>query len=128
MSYRVAVKKQVMDFAGCLAPEPRRALRKGILGLEQERGDIKALTDDLTGWYRLRIGRYRVVFRFGSRSAPVSGAGVGVPPTPQKPSARRQGQPAGRRRSPEDFSPARSQPSRSKLRGIGPSADAPRRV
>jgi antitoxin component HigA of HigAB toxin-antitoxin module len=25
-------------------PEPRRALRKGILGLEQERGDIKALT------------------------------------------------------------------------------------
>ncbi len=64
MSYRVTVKKQVMDFAGCLAPEPRRALRKGILGLEKERGDIKALTDDLTGWYRLRIGRHRVVFRY----------------------------------------------------------------
>ena len=64
MNYRVTVKKQVMDFAASLAPEPRRALRKGILGLAQEQGDIKALTDELAGWSRLRVGRYRVVFRF----------------------------------------------------------------
>jgi mRNA interferase RelE/StbE len=64
VNYRVTVKKQVMDFAAGLAPEPRRALKKGILGLAQEQGDIKALTDELAGWSRLRVGRYRVVFRF----------------------------------------------------------------
>jgi mRNA interferase RelE/StbE len=64
VNYRVTVKKQVMDFAASLAPEPRRALKKGILGLAQEQGDIKALTDELAGWSRLRVGRHRVVFRF----------------------------------------------------------------
>jgi mRNA interferase RelE/StbE len=64
VNYRVTVKKQVMDFAASLAPEPRRALRKGILGLAQEQDDIKALTDELAGWSRLRIGRHRVIFRY----------------------------------------------------------------
>jgi mRNA interferase RelE/StbE len=64
VNYHVTVKKQVMDFAAGLAPEPRRALKKGILGLAKEQGDIKALTDELAGWTRLRVGRHRIIFRY----------------------------------------------------------------
>jgi mRNA interferase RelE/StbE len=31
-------------------------------------GDVKALTGDWRGYYRLRIGPYRVIFRLGSES------------------------------------------------------------
>ena len=27
---------------------------------------MKALTDDLAGWYRLRVGQHRVIFRYRS--------------------------------------------------------------
>ena len=44
--------------------EHRRALKRAILGLAQERGDIKALGDELAGYYRLKVARYRVIFRY----------------------------------------------------------------
>jgi mRNA interferase RelE/StbE len=31
-------------------------------------GDVKALTGDWRGYYRLRIGQYRVIFRLGPES------------------------------------------------------------
>ena len=31
-------------------------------GLERERGDLKALEDELAGFWRLRVGAYRVIF------------------------------------------------------------------
>ena len=66
MSYRVLVEARVWAYASRLAPEPRRELKRAILGLAQGRGDLKALTDDLAGWYRLRVGQHRVVFRYRS--------------------------------------------------------------
>lgn len=42
----------------------RRELKRAILQLANERGDIRALGDDLSGYYRLKVGRYRVVFRY----------------------------------------------------------------
>jgi mRNA interferase RelE/StbE len=32
--------------------------------LEQERGDIRPLEQALTGYYRLRIGKFRLIFRY----------------------------------------------------------------
>ena len=66
MSYRVLVEVRVWEFASRLAPEPRRELKRTILGLAQGRGDLKALTDDLAGWYRLRVGQHRMIFRYRS--------------------------------------------------------------
>ena len=64
MKYKVVVHQQVMDFAGTLGMEQRRDFKKGILGLATERGDIKSLHDELGGYYRLRINRFRVIFRY----------------------------------------------------------------
>lgn len=60
----VRVQEEVLDYLRRLAPEPRHAIRVGIKGLAQEAGDIRALTDGLEGFYRLRVGSHRVVFEY----------------------------------------------------------------
>ncbi len=60
---RVEIAEQVVDFVRGLAPDPRRQLRLAMRGLEQDRGDIKALVGDLVGYHRLRVSDYRVIFR-----------------------------------------------------------------
>lgn len=60
---KVELATQVVEFVRGLPPDPKRLLRLVLHALEEERGDIKALTDELTGYYRLRVGRYRVIFR-----------------------------------------------------------------
>jgi len=37
-------------------------MRRGLIGLENEEGDIKALGEDLEGHYRLRVNNYRIIF------------------------------------------------------------------
>jgi mRNA interferase RelE/StbE len=39
-------------------------MRDALRGLEQGKGDIRSLERDLTGFCRLRVGRYRVVFHY----------------------------------------------------------------
>ena len=55
---------EVAEFVRSLAPKPRRRLREGLRGLEEEMGDLKHLEADLTGYVRLRVGSYRVIIRF----------------------------------------------------------------
>lgn len=64
MNFKVQVREQVWDFAQTLGLENRRALKRAIVALSTERGDIRALTDELSGFYRLRVGRFRVIFRY----------------------------------------------------------------
>ncbi len=64
MKTKVEISDQVMDFVRSLAPEPRRSLRLGLRGLEEDSGDIKQLEGDLAGWCRLRVKSYRVIFRY----------------------------------------------------------------
>jgi len=64
MKTRVELDPQVADFLRALAPEPRQRLRAALHDLEQEKGDLLALEGDLTGYWRLRAGAYRVVVRF----------------------------------------------------------------
>lgn len=62
-----------MDFLHKLPPEPRHAVRCAIKDLARERGDIRALTDDLEGFRRSRVGHDRVIFEYemigGQRTA-----------------------------------------------------------
>ena len=64
MKTRVELDLQVADFVRSLAPDPRRRLREGLRGLEDEKGDLKQLEADLAGYARLRVGSYRVIIRF----------------------------------------------------------------
>ena len=38
-------------------------MRAALRGLEDWQGDIKALQGELDGFYRLRVGGYRIVYR-----------------------------------------------------------------
>lgn len=65
-SVRIDVSTQVADFLRGLAPHPRRLLRAALRDLGEGRGDILALEHPLDGFYRLRVGRYRVIFRYAT--------------------------------------------------------------
>ena len=69
MKFTVIVKQPVYDFVRRLAPEPRRAIKRGLETLRVGRGDRKPLEATLAGYYRLRVGRYRIVYRFISPQA-----------------------------------------------------------
>jgi mRNA interferase RelE/StbE len=60
----VHLSHQVEFFLKSLAPEPRQRVRDASRGLAQGKGDIRALEQNLTGFCRLRVGRYRVVFHY----------------------------------------------------------------
>jgi len=60
----VRVQEEVVDYLRRIAPDPRHALRVAIKALAHEKGDIKALTDDLEGFQRLRVGAHRVIFEY----------------------------------------------------------------
>lgn len=69
MSRIVRPSAQVIEFARRLAPEPRRALKHALAGLREERGEIRALEATLSGYYRLRIGRHRIIFSYATDGA-----------------------------------------------------------
>ena len=62
MKTKVRIESQVEAFVKSLAPEPRRALRQGIKSLVEHRGDTKRLEGRLSGFHRLRVGHYRVIY------------------------------------------------------------------
>jgi len=64
MKYRVQVRAEAKDFLDSLAPAPRRRLRIAIRALEIESGDRLALSERLAGYHRLRVGGYRLIFRY----------------------------------------------------------------
>ncbi len=76
----VRVREEVMEYLRKLPPGPRHALRLAIKNLAHERGDIRALTDDLEGFCRLRVGSHRVIFEYemieGRRTATCVFAGA----------------------------------------------------
>jgi len=63
----VVVSGQVVAFVRRLAPEPRRLVRRALRELAGGKGDIRQLEGPLEGYYRLRVGPYRIVFSYGER-------------------------------------------------------------
>jgi mRNA-degrading endonuclease RelE of RelBE toxin-antitoxin system len=64
MSYTVRVEQQVKDYLAILGMEHRRATKQALGRLINEQGEIKALGEELDGFHRLRVGPYRVIFRY----------------------------------------------------------------
>jgi len=64
MKFKVQVREQVKAFIETLAPESRKKIRLGLRRLEAERGDCSPLKEKLAAYHRLRIGGYRVLYRY----------------------------------------------------------------
>jgi mRNA interferase RelE/StbE len=64
LSYQLQIGPQVRAFQATLGLQHRRAVKQAIRELAHERGDIRALREELSGWHRLKIGHYRLIFRY----------------------------------------------------------------
>jgi mRNA interferase RelE/StbE len=60
---------QVIEFARRLAPAPRRALKRALEDLREDKGDIQPLEANLAGYHRLRCGKYRIIFEYARDGA-----------------------------------------------------------
>ena len=69
MSRLVQISAQVAVFCRCLVPEQRRAVKPALKDLREERGDIRSLEGNLSGFNRLRVGRFRIIFAYRSDGA-----------------------------------------------------------
>ena len=65
---KILASDQVADWLRNLPPEPKRRVRVALKGLERWQGDIKPLRGELEGFYRLRVGGYRIVRRMVTKS------------------------------------------------------------
>lgn len=64
---KVFLAEQVVTRMRLLHPDRRKELRSALRDLGKGRGDLKPLEGRLAGYYRLRVGRYRVVYRHVER-------------------------------------------------------------
>jgi mRNA-degrading endonuclease RelE of RelBE toxin-antitoxin system len=64
---KILASEQVAAWLSRLSPEPKRRVRAALRSLENWKGDIKPLRGELDGFYRLRTGGYRIVFRIMPR-------------------------------------------------------------
>jgi mRNA interferase RelE/StbE len=64
LSYKVIISEAALSFVRRLSQGPRHALKKSFTDLRAEHGDIRSLDDPLTGHYRVRVGKYRVIIRY----------------------------------------------------------------
>lgn len=69
----IVLADQVFTYMARLHPEHRRQLKAALKGLALSRGDITPLENEFVGLYRLRVGGFRIVFRYET-----SGRIVGV--------------------------------------------------
>jgi mRNA-degrading endonuclease RelE of RelBE toxin-antitoxin system len=61
---KIELSEQVSTFIARQAPDGRKMLRRSLRQLATEQGDIKQLEERLNGFCRLRIGPFRVIFRY----------------------------------------------------------------
>ena len=59
------VSDQCVDALRQLHPDARKSIRRALADLDAgKKRDVAGLTGKLTGFSRLRVGKYRVVFRY----------------------------------------------------------------
>jgi mRNA-degrading endonuclease RelE of RelBE toxin-antitoxin system len=63
MQYKVEISTQVQEFYAQLGPDYRRDVKRALRRLADGKGDIHALHEVLEGYYRLRVGPYRIIYR-----------------------------------------------------------------
>ncbi|MCX6934820.1 MAG: hypothetical protein NTZ01_01265 [Verrucomicrobia bacterium] len=67
-SIKLNLSDQVREFTSQLAPETRSRFRSALREFQRgNTGDCKQLEDNLEGYYRLRIGHFRVIYAYQTR-------------------------------------------------------------
>ena len=61
---KLLVSEQIVARLRTLHPDHRKDIRAGLRELANGRGDVKELEGRLAGFCRLRIGRYRIGYRY----------------------------------------------------------------
>jgi mRNA-degrading endonuclease RelE of RelBE toxin-antitoxin system len=67
---KISASEQVQLWLRGLPPGTRRRVRQALLGLATDRAhtlDLKPLRRELEGFYRLRVGDYRIVYHLETR-------------------------------------------------------------
>jgi mRNA interferase RelE/StbE len=59
---KVLVSNQIVTRLRTIHPDHRKEIRGALRELAKGRGDMKELAGRLAGFYRLRVGRYRIVY------------------------------------------------------------------
>lgn len=59
---KISASEQVQRWLVALPPEPKKRVRAALRGLQNGRGDLKALRGELEGFCRLRIDGLRIVY------------------------------------------------------------------
>ena len=59
---RILASDQVQRWLVALPPDTKRRVRGALRGLQNGRGDVKALSGELEGFCRLRIDGLRIVY------------------------------------------------------------------
>ncbi len=67
MSWTIKVSSKAEHYLGRLNKDTRKRIKEGLIQLPgsdnpPEHRDVKPLTAELRGFYRLRVGTYRIVF------------------------------------------------------------------
>jgi mRNA-degrading endonuclease RelE of RelBE toxin-antitoxin system len=65
LRYKLEISGQVARFIEQLAPEPRATLKRALKNLQDDKGEISSLETPLNRYCRLRVGKYRIIFRYG---------------------------------------------------------------
>ena len=60
--HKVRTSPQVDSFLQTLPPDAKHKLRQAIGNLAYGKGALRSLENELSGFSRLKLGRYRVVF------------------------------------------------------------------
>ena len=66
------VSLQVAETLRALHPGVRKDIRRALDDLDSgKKRDVRALKQTLVGYYRLRVGKYRVIFRFDAATGEI---------------------------------------------------------
>ncbi len=63
---KISASDRVRLWLQTLSPEAKGRVRSSLRLLSKGKGDVKALQRDLEGYYRLRVGAHRIIFRYTS--------------------------------------------------------------
>lgn len=61
---KISASDRVQVWLQTLSPQTKRNIRAGLKLLAHGKGDVKSLQRDLEGYYRLRVGEHRIIFRY----------------------------------------------------------------
>lgn len=63
----LVIADQVLAFIAKLNPEHRREIKVALEDLRSNHGDVAPLENEFAGLYRLRVGGFRIVFRYEAK-------------------------------------------------------------